>query len=73
MIIYNCLFLKIISVTTGTFFNIVNGWMEVPTPPKKFKKFNVVVEMRNYSPKSWYEALTHRKLGVLKDSVSYGL
>ena len=28
---------------------------------------------RNYSPKSWYEALTHSKLGVLKDSVSYEL
>ena len=27
----------------------------------------------NYRPKSWYEALTHRKLGVVKDSVSYEL
>ena len=31
------------------------------------------METRNYSSKSWYEALTPRKLGVLKDSVSYEL
>ena len=31
------------------------------------------MERRNYSSKSWYEALTPRKLGVLKDSVSYEL
>ena len=47
--------------------------MGVPFPPKKFKNSKLRMETRNYSSKSWYEALTPRKLGVLNNSVSYEL
>ena len=36
-------------------------------------KFKIGMETRNYSSKSWYEALTPKKLGVIKHSVSYEL
>ena len=40
---------------------------------KSLRNSKLGMETRNYSPKSWYQALTHSKLGVLKDSVSYEL
>ena len=40
---------------------------------KSLRKSKLGMKTRNYSSKSWYEALTPKKLAVLKDSVSYEL
>ena len=40
---------------------------------KNLRNSKLGMETRNYSPISWYEALTPRKFGVPKDSVSYEL
>ena len=44
--------------------------VEVP-PPSKFKKFKIGDGNEEFPFKTWYESLTPRKPGVLKDSVSY--
>ena len=72
MIIYNC-FVSENYKQLQQGLDIFNEWMESEPRRKKLRNSKLGMEIRNYSAKSWHEALTPRKLGVLKDSVSYEL
>ena len=74
MIIYNCFVsenYKQLQQGRSSIF-LMGGWESHPRR-KNLINSKLGMETRNYSSKSWYEALTPRKLGVLKDSVSYEL
>ena len=74
MIIYDCYVsenYKQLQQGRSSIF-LMGGWESHPRR-KKLRNSKLGMEARNYSSKSWYEALMLRKLGVLKDSVSYEL
>ena len=74
MIIYNCFVsenYKQLQQGRSSIF-LMGRWESHPCR-KNLINSKLGMETRNYSSKSWYEALTPRKLGVPKDSVSYEL
>ena len=74
MIIYNCFVsenYKQLQRGRSSIF-LMGGW-ESHDRRKNLRNSKLGMEMRNYSSKSWYEDLTPRKIGVLKDSFSYEL
>ena len=74
MIIYNCLVSENYKhLQQGRFsMFLIGGWESHPRRNNLISsKFGM--GMRNYSSKSWYEAFTLRKLGILKNSVNYEL
>ena len=74
MIIYNCFVSKNYKkLQQGRSSIFLMGGREPHPRRKNLRNSKLGMETRNYSLKSWYEALTPNKLGVLKDSVSHEL
>ena len=74
MIIYNCFVsenYKQLQQGRSSIF-LTGGWESHPRQ-KNLRNSKLGIETKNHSSKLWYEALTPRKLGELKDSVSYEL
>ena len=72
MIIYNCLVNENYKHLKQGRFSIIGGWESHPRRNNLISS-KLGMGTRNYSSKSWYEAFTPRKLGILKNSVNYEL